>query len=929
MEMKIRFSITVVVFAGCVFLQTASAAAPWWDNFPRIVNCTTTNVMTNYHGTVAFDDVAKDPSWGTFYQSYSIQLPVNVAEATNFVAAGMKQIAYFETYGQTYCPVIEIGAWNETNLTPIIHTHWSWRLYSGGTIRWAGAKNFFDDEDFARPYTRTHPRYGGPPMTYPDGTVATGYNGPDTDPRNSRVYDAGCSKDVFGNLMIDSYSYVTGAKTNGLLPIVTGSGVNKTTNYSGLVMFKKDSACPAWTDYSRASALQAADAGLDGMWTDNYGPWDSFGNPPVKIAFGEWSVARFRGYLTNHFSTAELAGLGVTNTATFDIRSNMTATAKILKSSWNGTSLTDAVWTNSAWTDDALWRAYMIFKRQAGTEALSNYYAAVKSAALAGGKPEFLIAGNDIPGFQMGWTRGTLDMVSTELQIGYKPSNGSTGITLPPIGRFAPFYKLAREHAQSRFVNVWLYNDDFTNELTHADLCNVLYYEMLATHTLPKLDPSNVRITGDPVVNEAFFRFVEQAGAVYGARVPIEDVGVYYSSSSILRRFMPGGFQNMNLQPHQFAVWGWGTALGELHYQYRMVPEWKLTSELLATLRVLIVPEAEVFDPADVAVLTPWVSAGGVLIVTGNSGNFLGEAGNFNSNTNGYSLASLTSVVSTNSAPVQTNRTVGSGEVLYLRDNVGLNYYLAYSNRPALLGSFSNALSSALSGKPPVKLVAPGASSRTGLTLYQDETAGKYFIDVNNFDVDLTTYTVMPAAPVSATVELPVWLRGEVLQATTISPQTSAVPVALDSPWTTNSITVSVGPVEHYAGVTIGKSPGWAAWQSANFTAGEIAAGLAKGDQDPDQDGYMNYEEFVAGTNPERADSVLTLGIKSAALTGRMDLSFPTVSNRSYSLLGRTNLLNGTWSLIESNLSGTGSFVTVTPSNLEPSAFYRIEVSAH
>ena len=56
--------------------------------------------------------------------------------------------------------------------------------------------NWFDNEWFAQPWTRTHPTYGGPPMTYPDGTEATGYIGDPTDPRNSRVFDAGSSKEI-------------------------------------------------------------------------------------------------------------------------------------------------------------------------------------------------------------------------------------------------------------------------------------------------------------------------------------------------------------------------------------------------------------------------------------------------------------------------------------------------------------------------------------------------------------------------------------------------------------------------------------------------------------------------------------------------------------------------------------------------------------
>lgn len=67
-------------------------------------------------------------------------------------------------------------------------------------------------------------------------------------------------------------------------------------------------------------------------------------------------------------------------------------------------------------------------------------------------------------------------------------------------------------------------------------------------------------------------------------------------------------------QYHQYAVWGWGTALSQLHYQYRMVPEWKLKDRgLLEGLKVLIVPNAEAFEPADVATLQAWVTNGGCL----------------------------------------------------------------------------------------------------------------------------------------------------------------------------------------------------------------------------------------------------------------------------------------------------------------------------
>lgn len=883
-------------------LAVQCQALPWWDDFPRMVSDSTASAVgtvTNYHGNLGMNANGQDPGWGTFFQADGIRK--NAAKIASFQNAGIKQIGYFETYGQSYCFVAELGAWDETNLTPVLHTHWNWQNYAGGTIRWLGAKNFFDDEDFARPYTRTHPRYGGPAMTYPDGTVASGYDGPDTDPRNSRVYDAGCSKDILGNLSIDDYKYPAGP-TNGLVYIPSDN------DYAGLMMFKKDSACPLWTDYTYASTLQAADAGIDGMWSDNYGPWDSLGYTVVQRGFGDWSVARFHDYLTNSFSTVELIGLGVTNAATFDIRDYLKGVA--LGWGWNGTSLTSAVWSRADWLDDPLWRAYLVFKRQVGTEALSNYYAAVKSAALAGGKTEFLVAGNDIPGFSLGWCRGDLDMVSTELALGYKNSSGSAGFTAPPTGRYAPLYKLAREHAQGRFVNIWLYNTSYETALSHPELCNVLYYEMLATHAMPKFDPASTKIAGDEATNAGFFDFVSQVAPVYGERVPVEDVGIYYSSSSVLRQLVPMGFAAFNAQPHQFGFWGWATALGELHYQYRAVPEWKLTPELLSTLRLLVIPNADVLDPADVAVLSPWVDGGGRLVITGDSGKYLGESGHFDVNTNGWSVASLTN----------------HANVVYLPDNIGMDYYLAYTNRPPLLPQFSAAMDSALAGAGSAGIVDTTASGRAGITLYSDATAGRFFIDVDNFDIDLNTYAVNGTGLVEIEALCPAGLRGQRLKLSVMTPQANAPGITLVAA-SNDTIRIELGSVEYYAGVVIEKEAEWAGWQAVHFTPEEIAAGLANTGVDPDGDGFGNEQEFIAGSDPRDGASVFDVRISPSTGNTGVELAFGSATGRYYTLYYSTDLVNGKWAMLGTNMPGSGLPMAVDDTNQWSHAYYRVEAT--
>ena len=796
----------ILMLVSLVGSAALSQAAPWWDDFPRLVNASDVATVENYHGNFAMNGHGNDPSWGTFFQAHGIS--TKTTQIAAFQNAGIKQIGYFETYGQSYCLVAELGAWDETNLTPVLRTHWGWKNYSGGTTRWLGAKNFFDDEEFARPYTRTHPRYGGPAMRYPDGTEATGYDGPDTDPRNSRVYDAACSKDILGNIHIDM-KYAPpdeGAPTSGLVYLP------ELDEHISLFMFKKDAACPLWTDYTYASTLQAADAGIDGMWTDNYGPWDSLSSKPVRAAFGDWSVARFRDYLVNSFSGPELLAMGVTDVATFDVRAHLIREATLL--GWGGSDLNSSVWSDSSWLDDPLWCAYLIFKRQTGTEALSNYYTAVKSAAFAAGKDEFLVAGNDIPGFSLGWCRGDVDMVSTELTLGWKLSGGTRGFTLPPVGRCAPFYKLAREHAKSRFVNVWLYNDHYETELENPELYNALYYEMLATHTLPKFDSANSRIVGDDTNNAAFFGFVDSVAPSYGTRVPVEKVGLYYSSSSVMRQMTPGGYAAFNAQSHQFSFWGWGTALTELHIQYRAVPEWKLTAEELAGLELLVLPNADVLDPADVTdVLTPWLNSGGRVVIAGNCGIYLGESGNFDLNPAGSSVASIS----------------GHANVTVLSGNFGMDYYLDYENRTSAQRA---QFAAALTGYTPK--VDTSALHTTGITLYEDETAERFFVDVNNVDVDPTTTVVTGTGAIEVEAVLPGWLQGKRLVARVVSP--GAPTVELLTPSDSNHVKFALSSVDAYAGVIIEEAAQWA---------------------DPAQSGSWNVDTNWEPAVPTAGDGVL------------------------------------------------------------------------
>lgn len=782
------------------------ASDKWWDNYPRFVETGTLSVAQAHYASVGFTDGQRDPGWGLYGQKIT-EIPSTTQAFHN---AGLKSIGYYETFGDSICFLAELDSPSTKPDFNSVHCHhWNWQLYSGGQTVWVGMKNFWDDESFARPWTRTHPTYGGPQMTYPDGTVATGYvDNNSADPRKSRVYDASTSKDILGNLYL-YYGYnstINAINPQTGLPFGPLTGtlyIPQDNQYASCVSFLKDSACPLFADFNYASILYATGKGMDGIWSDNYSAWDSFGNEPVKYAFGDWSVARFRDFLGDHFTTQELQNMGITNLATFDIRTKLKSIANGW--GWNNSNLDHSAWDNTNWQNEKIWQIYMIYKRQTGTEALTDYYFATHDAAEDAGKTDFLVQGNDIPIFNLGWARENVDMVSTEISASWNLCSGSRGFMLPPLGRISPAYKTAREHAQSRMVNVWLYNDGYEQYLqnygsntANPNICKLMYSEMLAHNTLPMFLPSNSKNTGSQAINGEFFSFVSQNTANFGKRTPVEDIGIYYSTSSILNQILPGGIINQASQPHQFAVWGWGTALGQLQYQYRIIPEWKLDKAVLDELKVFIIPESEIFSSSDVTnILQPWVQNGGRLIVTGVSGKRHGESGWFAINSAGYSLSPLTTITNTTGAPSRVFRTIGSGTVLYLKDNIGMNYYNNESSRSTLISTFRTEMANVLSGSAPVILTVDASFPTTvGLTTLADLYRGRFFIDIVNYNINLSTDYIDPGNQLNFSLQLPDWMKNKSITSSVVSYGPSST--ATVTPAGGSVLNISVSPVRRY-----------------------------------------------------------------------------------------------------------------------------------
>jgi hypothetical protein len=115
-------------------------------------------------------------------------------------------------------------------------------------------------------------------------------------------------------------------------------------------------------------------------------------------------------------------------------------------------------------------------------------------------------------------------------------------------------------------------------------------------------------------------------------------------------------------------------------------------------------------------------------------------------------------------------------------------------------------------------------------------------------------------------------------------------------------------------------------WRLANF--GSITnTGNAADSADPDGDGWLNEEEYVSGTNPNSRSSLLRITAMQAS-GNDMQLTFPSVLGRTYRVERSNTLLEGSWSTVQDNLSGTGAPIQITDlsGSARTKCFYRIVV---
>jgi subtilisin family serine protease len=108
---------------------------------------------------------------------------------------------------------------------------------------------------------------------------------------------------------------------------------------------------------------------------------------------------------------------------------------------------------------------------------------------------------------------------------------------------------------------------------------------------------------------------------------------------------------------------------------------------------------------------------------------------------------------------------------------------------------------------------------------------------------------------------------------------------------------------------------------------GRIDALAALGLNDSDQDGFTDFQEYLAGTNPHDALSALRMTDLQFSGSDVLGL-FTSVSGRTYRLEGTDNLVTPSWDPIGGNLVGTGNFYQARDPGgaLSSQRFYRVKL---
>jgi len=109
----------------------------------------------------------------------------------------------------------------------------------------------------------------------------------------------------------------------------------------------------------------------------------------------------------------------------------------------------------------------------------------------------------------------------------------------------------------------------------------------------------------------------------------------------------------------------------------------------------------------------------------------------------------------------------------------------------------------------------------------------------------------------------------------------------------------------------------------------EMELEFQENDSDPDQDGFSNVSEYLAGTDPTDALSRLHLepiSIESIDSNGMLQLKWLTAPDKSYVIEATHRLEGSDWQVVNKDVEGTGDYIEITTDLDSEYQYYRLRL---
>ncbi len=595
----LRTLFVVITTLASIDLCLADEGRPWWRDYHTVISYSTHKEGQEWE----LGMMAERSSWPTgWYGPWWIQHQLErrgkydaIKHVEHFRKQGVKNVFYFDAgeFGE-FVALVEDGE--------LIRNQWELVFHQGetGKLAWFGKDGFYRDENPLR--LKNYRDFGLPSWTLPDGN------------RPSSLYDMArisfegrreawdyssvrVSPEIARALKLDAF---LGAGPDPV-PLEAKGSLGRICSY----------------DHSNPFLLGDFKVGVGMMLSlkpafihfDNY--FDNETTYPQWQAFGPWSIERFRRFIAARLDDAERRGLGI-DASGFDLKRYIDD--KPFESRgrrWH--------YLNKRWSDDPVWNLFVTSKLADSDELFRGLYAFCKAESRGLGS-EVVVVGNTVPIFPGGsLVSGALDIAHFEHHAAtqYGPLVIPTG--LPPLGRLGGVVRLGAAISSAGYCWPSVYVPKELSGPGHENLHKVMAMDCLANKGV--LDYNHQYLKGySPGSDESAAWancFIKSFSSYYGSRESLADVALVFPGQSL-----PASVSvfTMDAEKCLYDYLGWAQALTDLHVQWDVVLDDRLSPQRIKPFKVVVLPSAACLSDKTIDAILAYAEGGGRVIVSGEVG---------------------------------------------------------------------------------------------------------------------------------------------------------------------------------------------------------------------------------------------------------------------------------------------------------------------